>query len=36
VLYWLTNGLLGLVQQWWMTKRYGGPGPGSPVVAKAK
>jgi YidC/Oxa1 family membrane protein insertase len=36
VLYWLTNGLLGLLQQWWMTKRYGGPGPGGPVVAKAK
>lgn len=22
VLYWLTNGVLGLAQQWWMTKRY--------------
>ncbi|MCE2945301.1 MAG: membrane protein insertase YidC [Lysobacteraceae bacterium] len=34
VLYWLTNGLLGLAQQWWMTKRYGAPA--APVVAKAK
>lgn len=23
VLYWVTNGLLGLLQQWWMTKRHG-------------
>ena len=23
VLYWVTNGLLGLAQQWWMTKKYG-------------
>ncbi len=22
VLYWVTNGLLGLLQQWWMTKQY--------------
>ncbi|TWH99499.1 YidC/Oxa1 family membrane protein insertase [Luteimonas cucumeris] len=22
VLYWVTNGALGLLQQWWMTKRY--------------
>ena len=22
VLYWITNGGLGLLQQWWMTKRY--------------
>jgi YidC/Oxa1 family membrane protein insertase len=21
-LYWVTNGLLGLIQQWWMTKQY--------------
>jgi YidC/Oxa1 family membrane protein insertase len=34
VLYWLTNGVLGLAQQWWMTKRYGGPT--TPAVAKAK
>ena len=24
VLYWVTNGALGLLQQWWMTKRHGG------------
>lgn len=24
VLYWVTNGTLGLAQQWWMTKKYGG------------
>lgn len=23
VLYWVTNGALGLLQQWWMTKRHG-------------
>ncbi|MGL6291565.1 MAG: membrane protein insertase YidC, partial [Silanimonas sp.] len=34
VLYWLTNGLLGLAQQWWMTKRYGGAA--TPVPTKAK
>ena len=22
VLYWVTNGALGLLQQWWMIKRY--------------
>ncbi|TKR30130.1 membrane protein insertase YidC [Luteimonas gilva] len=27
VLYWCTNGALGLLQQWWMTKRYGEPPP---------
>ena len=32
VLYWVTNGLLGLLQQWWMTKRHGGPG--AAVVAR--
>ena len=25
VLYWVTNGGLGLLQQWWMTRKYGGP-----------
>jgi len=25
VLYWVTNGSLGLLQQWWMTKRHGQP-----------
>jgi len=34
VLYWLTNGVLGLAQQWWMTKRYGEPA--APAIAKAK
>ena len=29
VLYWVTNGALGLAQQWWMTRRHG---PKSPVV----
>jgi YidC/Oxa1 family membrane protein insertase len=27
VLYWVTNGGLGLLQQWWMTKRHGQPLP---------
>ena len=31
VLYWVTNGLLGLAQQWWMTKRHA---PKAAVVAK--
>ncbi len=31
VLYWVTNGLLGLAQQWWMTKRHG---PKTLVVAR--
>lgn len=26
VLYWVTNGLLGLLQQWWMTRQHGTPG----------
>jgi YidC/Oxa1 family membrane protein insertase len=26
VLYWVTNGALGLLQQWWMTRVHGGPG----------
>ena len=25
VLYWVTNGSLGLLQQWWMTKKHGQP-----------
>ena len=25
VLYWVTNGGLGLLQQWWMMKRHGEP-----------
>lgn len=27
VLYWVTNGALGLLQQWWMGKRHGQPAP---------
>ena len=27
VLYWVTNGALGLLQQWWMLKRHGEPAP---------
>ncbi|KFN50739.1 membrane protein insertase YidC [Arenimonas composti] len=33
VLYWCTNGLLGLLQQWIMTRRYGGA---TPAKAAAK
>ena len=36
VLYWVTNGSLGLLQQWWMGKRHGQP-PAAPAAdAKAK
>lgn len=31
VLYWVTNGVLGLAQQWWMTKQHG---PKTAVVAR--
>ncbi|MBC7658003.1 MAG: membrane protein insertase YidC [Frankiaceae bacterium] len=31
VLYWVTNGLLGLLQQWWMTRQHG---PKTALVAK--
>ena len=31
VLYWVTNGLLGLLQQWWMTKQHA---PKTAMVAK--
>lgn len=27
VLYWVTNGSLGLLQQWWMTRKYGSAKP---------
>ena len=27
VLYWVTNGSLGLLQQWWMTRKYGATPP---------
>ncbi|QNP41977.1 membrane protein insertase YidC [Lysobacter solisilvae (ex Woo and Kim 2020)] len=32
VLYWITNGSLGLLQQWWMTKRYAEE-PAKPATA---
>ncbi len=36
VLYWVTNGALGLLQQWWMLRKYGDKsgGTGTGVVAK--
>ncbi|MEL1263479.1 membrane protein insertase YidC [Pseudoxanthomonas putridarboris] len=34
VLYWVTNGALGLLQQWWMTKRHGEPA--TPKTSPAK
>lgn len=34
VLYWVTNGALGLLQQWWMTKRHGEPATPKTSVAK--
>jgi YidC/Oxa1 family membrane protein insertase len=35
VLYWCTNGILGLLQQWVITKRHGDkPDAGTPAVAK--
>ncbi|NLG60108.1 MAG: membrane protein insertase YidC, partial [Gammaproteobacteria bacterium] len=39
VLYWVTNGALGLLQQWWFLRRYSGdppksPGSGKPAKAK--
>jgi YidC/Oxa1 family membrane protein insertase len=36
VLYWVTNGALGLLQQWWMLQKYGEkPNAGGGTVAKA-
>lgn len=36
VLYWVTNGALGLLQQWWMLQKYGEkPSAGGGTVAKA-
>lgn len=35
VLYWVTNGALGLLQQWWNTKQYGGAVPAA-KPSKAK
>ena len=34
VLYWVTNGALGLLQQWWMMKRYGDKPAAGTAVAK--
>jgi YidC/Oxa1 family membrane protein insertase len=34
VLYWVTNGALGLLQQWWMTKRHGEPATAKATAAK--
>ena len=34
VLYWVTNGSLGLLQQWWMTKRHGQPATSKAIVEK--
>jgi YidC/Oxa1 family membrane protein insertase len=34
VLYWVTNGALGLLQQWWMTKRHGEPATAKASPAK--
>jgi YidC/Oxa1 family membrane protein insertase len=34
VLYWVTNGALGMLQQWWMMKKYGDKPDGKAVVAK--
>ena len=34
VLYWVTNGTLGLLQQWWMLKRHGQPPPSKTLVSK--
>ncbi|WMJ71083.1 membrane protein insertase YidC [Stenotrophomonas sp. 24(2023)] len=37
VLYWVVNGGLGLLQQWWMTKRHGSePVPATTVTAPVK
>ena len=36
VLYWVTNGLLGLLQQWWMTKRHGPRDGGGKPAAVAR
>jgi YidC/Oxa1 family membrane protein insertase len=31
VLYWVSNGLLGLLQQWWITKQHGHHAKPQPV-----
>jgi YidC/Oxa1 family membrane protein insertase len=33
VLYWVTNGSLGLLQQWWLMRKHGAPGTG-PAAGK--
>ncbi len=33
VLYWVTNGSLGLLQQWWLMQKHGAPG-GTPAAAR--
>ncbi|KRG72058.1 membrane protein insertase YidC [Pseudoxanthomonas dokdonensis] len=34
VLYWVTNGALGLLQQWWVTRRFGHEGKPDVVTSK--
>ena len=34
VLYWVTNGALGLLQQWWMIRLYSGEAPAKSVTVK--
>jgi len=29
VLYWVTNGSLGLLQQWWLMRKHGAPAAGT-------
>jgi len=36
VLYWVVNGGLSLIQQWWMTKKHGEPAATPPAKAEAK
>ncbi len=36
VLYWVTNGSLGLLQQWWMLRKYGDKSGPAPEGGKAK
>jgi YidC/Oxa1 family membrane protein insertase len=34
VLYWVTNGALGMLQQWWMMRQYGDKPDKKTVEAK--
>jgi YidC/Oxa1 family membrane protein insertase len=34
VLYWVTNGSLGLLQQWWLMRKHGAPGVANPGIVK--